>query len=76
MTMYDSRIKLADQVVSEVKKYFSEKVYETIIPRNVRLSEAPSYGKPIIVYNPECKGALAYKSLTKEVIEDDKKRIG
>jgi len=76
MTMYDSRIKLAGQVVSEVKKYFPEKVYETIIPRNVRLSEAPSYGKPIMVYNPECKGALAYKSLTKEVIEDGKKRIG
>ncbi len=73
MTMYDSRTKLSDQVIAEVKKHFSEKVYEAIIPRNVRLSEAPSYGKPIMLYNPECKGALAYKSLTEEVIKNGKK---
>ena len=75
MTMYDSRTKLSDQVIEEVKKHFSEKVYEAIIPRNVRLSEAPSYGKPIMLYNPECKGALAYKSLTEEVIKNGKKGI-
>lgn len=74
MTMYDPRIKLAGQVISEVKKYFPEKVYSTIIPRNVRLSEAPSYGKPILSYDPECKGAQAYKSFTKEVIENGTKR--
>jgi chromosome partitioning protein len=70
MTMYDSRIKLSGQVIEEVKNYFSEKVYKTIIPRNVRLSEAPSYGKPIIEYDPECKGAEAYNNFTKEVIEN------
>jgi len=75
MTMYDSRTKLSDQVIEEVKKHFSEKVYEAIIPRNVRLSEAPSYGKPIMLYNPGCKGALAYKSLTEEVIKNGKKGI-
>jgi len=76
MTMYDQRIKLAEQVIVEVKKYFPDKVYKTIIPRNVRLSEAPSYGKPIFLYDPECKGAQAYKSFTKEVIENGTKRIG
>jgi len=75
MTMYDSRTKLSDQVIEEVRKHFSEKVYEAIIPRNVRLSEAPSYGKPIMLYNSECKGALAYKSLTEEVIKNGKKGI-
>ena len=76
MTMYDPRIKLAEQVIAEVKKYFPDKVYKTVIPRNVRLSEAPSYGKPIFSYDPECKGAQAYKSFTKEVIENGTKRIG
>jgi chromosome partitioning protein len=76
MTMHDPRIKLAEQVIAEVKKFFPDKVYRTIIPRNVRLSEAPSYGKPIFSYDPECKGAQAYKSFTKEVIENGTKRIG
>lgn len=70
MTMYDSRTKLSGQVVEEVKAYFPDKVYRTIIPRNIRLSEAPSYGKPISEYDPRCKGAVAYKKLTKEVIEN------
>ncbi len=70
MTMYDPRIKLAGQVIEEVKNYFSEKVYKTVIPRNVRLSEAPSYGKPIMEYDPDCKGAEAYSNFTKEVIEN------
>lgn len=72
MTMYDSRTKLSEQVVEEVKAYFPDKVYKTIIPRNIRLSEAPSYGKPISEYDPRCKGAAAYKKLTKEVIENGK----
>lgn len=76
MTMYDSRTKLASQVVEEVKRYFGEKVYKTIIPRNVRVSEAPSYGLPVIFYDPNCKGSLAYKNFTKEVINYGKKRIG
>ena len=74
--MFDPRIKLSEQVLSEVKKYFSSKVYNTIIPRNVRLSEAPSYGKPILFYDPDCKGALAYKDFTKEVIENGSERTG
>ncbi len=71
MTMYDSRTRLSEQVIDEVKAYFPDKVYDTIIPRNVRLSEAPSYGKPIIDYDPECKGAVAYKNLTGEVVKNE-----
>jgi chromosome partitioning protein len=70
MTMYDPRLKLAEQVIEEVKNFFSERVYKTIIPRNVRLSEAPSYGKPIMEYDPDCKGAEAYSNFTKEVIRN------
>jgi len=70
MTMYDSRIKLSEQVIEEVKGYFAKKVYNTIIPRNVRLSEAPSYGKAIMDYDPYCKGAKAYSNFTKEVIKN------
>ncbi len=70
MTMFDPRTKLAEQVIEEVKGYFGKKVYKTIIPRNVRLSEAPSYGKAIMEYDPYCKGAKAYSSFTKEVIKN------
>ena len=69
MTMFDQRTKLSEQVIEEVREYFPDKVYNTIIPRNIRLSEAPSYGKPIIDYDPNCKGAEAYRRLTEEVIE-------
>ncbi len=69
MTMYDSRTNLSQQVVEEVKKYFGELVYETIIPRNVRLSEAPSYGQSILDYDPRSKGAEVYLKLAKEVME-------
>jgi chromosome partitioning protein len=71
MTMYDSRTRLGDQVVDEVKSHFKEKVYNTTIPRNIRLSEAPSYGKPILDYDPGCRGAEAYKEFTKEVINNE-----
>jgi chromosome partitioning protein len=67
-TMYDPRTRLAQQVVKEVSVYFKNKVFSTIIPRNVRLSEAPSYGLPISLYDPNCNGARAYKSLTQEVL--------
>jgi chromosome partitioning protein len=67
-TMYDPRTKLAQQVVREVSAYFRSKVFSTIIPRNVRLSEAPSHGLPISKYDPLCSGAKAYKSLTQEVL--------
>jgi chromosome partitioning protein len=67
-TMYDPRIRLAQDVVKQVSAYFKSKVFTTIIPRNVRLSEAPSYGKPISIYDPHCSGARAYKSLAQELI--------
>ena len=72
MTMYDSRTKLSNQVVGEVNKYFENKVFETVIPRNVRLSEAPSYGKPIIAYDPMSKGARSYDKLAKEFLKKNK----
>ncbi len=68
-TMYDSRTRLAHEVVSEVSKYFPDKVFRTIIPRNIRLGEAPSYSKPINQYDAECIGAKSYQSLAKEVLE-------
>ncbi len=71
MTMFDARTNLAEDVVTEVKKYFSAKMYETIIPRNVRLSEAPSHGEPIIVYDPRSRGAEVYTELAREVIGDE-----
>ncbi|TYQ14760.1 UNVERIFIED_CONTAM: chromosome partitioning protein [Acetivibrio alkalicellulosi] len=69
LTMFDARTNLSIQVVEEVKKYFKNKVYRTVIPRNVRLSEAPSYGLPIILYDPKSKGAECYLELAEEVIE-------
>ena len=67
-TMYDSRTRLAQEVVSQVSAYFRQKVFATIIPRNVRLSEAPSYGQPISRYDPQSSGGRAYKSLAEEVM--------
>ncbi len=69
MTMYDGRTNLAQQVVAEVVKHFGEKVFETLIPRSVRLSEAPSYGQPIIVYDKHCTGAAAYRQLAREFLK-------
>jgi chromosome partitioning protein len=68
LTMLDARTNLGIQVIEEVKKYFQEKVYKTIIPRNIRLSEAPSHGQSIITYDPRSKGAEVYLELAKEVI--------
>ena len=70
LTMYDSRTNLAEQVVEEVKTHFPDMVYATKIPRNVRLSEAPSFGKPIFAYAASSKGAQAYMSLAEEVVEN------
>ena len=67
LTMYDARTKLADQVVDEVQAHFGNKVCRQIVPRNVRLSEAPSYGQPIIIFDPTSRGALAYQALALEV---------
>ena len=71
LTMYDARTNLSNQVVKEVKKYFEDKVYKTVIPRNVRLSEAPSYGMPITVYDPRSKGAKAYEKFAKELLKNN-----
>ncbi len=68
LTMYDDRMNLARQVAQEVRAHFGEKVYETVIPRNVRLGEAPSFGKPIILYDIRSRGSEAYVSLAKEFI--------
>ena len=68
MTMYDNRTKLSQQVVSEVRDFFGEKVFETLVPRSVRLSEAPSFGQPVTLYDPAGRGAEAYRRLAKEVI--------
>lgn len=72
LTMFDKRTNLSTVVYEEVKKYFPDKVYKTVIPRNVRLSEAPSFGEAIISYDKFSKGAHAYKSLAKEVIKNNK----
>ena len=69
MTMYDPRTKLSEQVVAEVRRFFGARVYDSIIPRTVRLSEAPGYGQPITSYDPSSKGARAYRALATEVME-------
>jgi chromosome partitioning protein len=69
MTMYDPRTKLSEQVVQEVRKYFGERVYQTVIPRTVRLSEAPGFGQPITVYDPKSRGAQCYRDLAREVAD-------
>lgn len=68
LTMYDKRTNLANQVADDVRNYFKEKVYETVIPRNIKLSEAPSFGKPINYYDPDGVGAKSYKSLAEEIV--------
>jgi len=72
-TMYDSRTNLSNQVVEEVKKHLDENIYKVVIPRNIRLAEAPSYGEPITTYAPDSKGAESYRSLAKELLKGGKK---
>ncbi len=69
LTMFDARTNLSVQVVDEVRRHFSDRVYQTLIPRNVRLSEAPSHGLPVILYDPTCTGSTAYNELATEFIE-------
>lgn len=71
LTMFDSRTNLANDVVEEVKKYFPEQVFKTIVPRSVRLAEAPSYGIPISLYSPGSVGAQAYQTLAREILSED-----
>ena len=70
LTMYDMRTNLSNQVVMEVKRYFEDKVYKTVIPRNIKLSEAPSFGMPICLYDPKSKGARAYNKLALEILKN------
>jgi chromosome partitioning protein len=69
MTMFDGRTRLASDVVQEVRTHFGDAVYNTIIPRNVRISEAPSFGKPVIFFDPTSKGAEAYRTFAKEFVQ-------
>ena len=69
LTMYDARLNLSQQVADEARKFFAERVYKTVIPRNVKLSEAPSFGKPIVLYDPHSTGADRYRDLAREVID-------
>jgi chromosome partitioning protein len=76
LTMYDDRTNLSHQVRDDLRDFFGEQVFATVIPRNVRLAEAPSFGKPIFLYDPDCKGATSYLELAKEVINHDQKGVG
>ena len=73
LTMYDGRLNLTQQVVNEVKQFFPKKVFGTVIPRGVRVSEAPSYGMPIMYYDKSCRGAQAYLNLAQELLYKEKK---
>jgi chromosome partitioning protein len=74
LTMYDKRNSLSDQVAQDVRSHFGDKVYETVIPRNVRVSEAPSFGKPVLIYDLKCAGSQAYLKLAKEVVARERAR--
>lgn len=76
LTLFDGRTNLANQVMQEVKSYFGDTVSPTVVPRNIRLSEAPSFGQPISVYDPRSKGAVAYEQIAKELIADVERRYG
>ena len=69
LTMYDGRSLISKQIAAEIKKFFTKKLYEIVIPRNIRLSEAPSHGKPILLHDPKCMGARAYSALTEEFLQ-------
>lgn len=73
-TMYVERYKVTGQIVKEVKKYFPKQVFETVIPRNIALSEAPSFGMPALYYDKKSKGSKAYEALAKEILKNEKKR--
>jgi chromosome partitioning protein len=75
LTMFDERTNLAHQVRDDLRDFFGDQVFTTVIPRNVRLAEAPSFGKPIFLYDPECRGAASYLELAQEVISHDQKGV-
>jgi chromosome partitioning protein len=72
LTMYDKRNKLSGEVENEARHYFKEKVYKTVVPRNVRLSEAPSHGVPVLIYDKTCPGSKSYFSFTEEFLNQEK----
>jgi len=76
LTMFDSRLNLSMQVAQDTRQFFGDHVYKTMIPRNVRVGEAPSFGKPVIVYDPNCIGAASYLDLAKEIMEDEQESSG
>ena len=76
LTMYDGRSNLSDQVEQEIRSHFQQKVFRAFIPRNITLAEAPSHGRPALLYNVGSKGAQAYLRLAKEVLSHDKKSVG
>jgi chromosome partitioning protein len=76
LTMFDDRTNLSHQVRDDLKDFFGDQVFETMIPRNVRLAEAPSHGKPVLLYDPDCRGSESYVKLAKEVISHDQKGVG
>jgi chromosome partitioning protein len=75
LTMFDERTNLSHQVRDDLRDFFGDQVFATVIPRNVRLAEAPSFGKPIFLYDPECRGAASYLELAQEVISHDEKGV-
>ena len=75
LNMFDGRTNLSIQVVEEVKKYFKDKVYRTVIPRSIRLAEAPSFGQPIMLYDDKSKGSIAYTKLSEELIKNNRRTV-
>jgi chromosome partitioning protein len=75
LTMFDRRNALSGQVAADVRAHFGDKVYEAVIPRNVRVSEAPSFGKPVLIYDLKCTGSQAYLRLAKEVVGRERRRL-
>jgi len=75
LNMFDGRTNLSIQVVEEVKKYFKDKVYRTVIPRSIRLAEAPSFGQPIMLYDDKSKGSIAYTRLSEELIKNNRRTV-
>jgi chromosome partitioning protein len=76
LTMFDERTNLSHQVRDDLKDFFGDQVFEIMIPRNVRLAEAPSHGKPVLLYDPDCRGSESYIKLAQEVISHDQKGVG
>ncbi len=75
LTMYDGRLRLSNQVVDEVRKHFQQMVFETIIQRNIKLSEAPSFGKPAVLYDAESRGAVSYLNLAREILQKNEETL-